>query len=276
MLTPNTSPNNVIFVRHGQSEANVLQQAEKDGQLIDVPQELRFRPDWAHRLTDKGVEQAEIAGAWIRENIAPLEVFDALYCSTFIRARETAAHLGGAACLWRPHNLIHERDWGEYGATPRSEQAERYPFTSKMKQEAPLYARLNGGESLADSVTLRVHNFRTTLKRKWSDQDVLTVTHGDIIGTVRYVFEDMLPEEWHKVDADKAQRIGNCAILWYTKVNPEDSSDVRSHLHWRRMIQPDDLEKSPFDGQWCEMPDNRFMSGAELLASAKAYPRLIR
>jgi broad specificity phosphatase PhoE len=270
-----SSPNNVIFVRHGQSEVNTLQEAEKAGRSFEVPEELRMRPDWAHRLTDKGIAQAEAAGAWILQNIKPLEDFDALYCSAFMRARETAAHLGGAACMWRPHNLIHERDWGEYGATPRSEQSQRYPFASRMKQVAPLYARLNGGEAIADSVTLRVRDYRATLKRKWSDQDVLTVTHGDVIGTVRYVFEEMLPEQWHESDKDKAQRIGNCAILWYTKVNPEDPLDIRSHLHWRRMIQPDNLKASPFDGEWREMPDNRFMSGAQLLDSIEQFPRLL-
>lgn len=268
-------PRNLIFVRHGESEANILQQAEKRGETLDLPPELRDRPDWMQRLTPHGVEQAEIAGAWINENIGDIdENFEARYYSSFIRARETAAHLGGAALQWRKHSMLHERDWGHFGTTPRHEQAEKFPRTTQLKQEAPLYVRMDGGEALADSVTLRVRDFRDTAKRKWDNKNLIAVTHGDTIGVVRYVFEDMLPETWHDVSNDPAQRIGNCAILWYTRVNPEDSSDVRPYIGWRRMIQPDDLTNSPFDGMWQQLPDDRFMSGQELLESVENVPRL--
>jgi broad specificity phosphatase PhoE len=268
-------PLDLVFVRHGESEANVLQQAEKDGRTLDLSPELMNRPDWMQRLTPHGVEQAEAAGAWLLENIGELgETFEARYYSSFIRARETAAHLGGAALTWRKHSMLHERDWGHFGTTPRNQQADRFPRTTQLKQEAPLYARLDGGESLADNVTLRVRDFRETAKQKWDGKKLIAVTHGDIIGVVRYVFEDMLPEEWHAVDKDKAQRIGNCAVLWYTRTNPSDEYDVRPYLGWRRMVQPDNLASSPFGGEWQELPDDRFMTGEELLASVDKVPRL--
>jgi broad specificity phosphatase PhoE len=269
-------PKDLLFIRHGQSEANLLQQADKEGFTDQLPEELRTRPDWMHRLTDKGIEQATIAGEWIADNIGPVEdTFEARYCSNFMRARETAAYIGGMACMWRPHNLIHERDWGHFGMTPRAEQPTVFPITSKLKEEAPLFARFDGGEALADNVTLRVRDFRATVKRKWDGKKLIAVTHGDVIGVVRYVFEDMLPEDWHEVDRDKSQRIGNCAILWYTRQNPEDASDVRDYIGWRRMINPENEAASPFGGQWCELPDRRFMTGKELLASAEHAPRLV-
>lgn len=268
-------PLDLVFVRHGQSEANILQEAEKEGRSIDLPPELRNRPDWKQRLTPHGVEQARTAGAWILQNIGEIgESFEARYYSSFIRARETAAHLGGPAVKWRKHSMLHERDWGHYGTTPRNEQAERFPRTAQLKDEAPLYARLDGGEALADSVTLRVRDFRDTAKRKWNDKKLIAVTHGDTIGVVRYVFEDMLPEQWHAVEKDRSQRIGNCAILWYTRTNPENATDIRPYIGWRRMIQPDDIKRSPFKGEWQELPDDRFMTGEELLASVDKIPRL--
>lgn len=268
-------PLDLVFVRHGQSEANILQQAEKEGTELILPPELRDRPDWMHRLTPHGVEQARTAGAWILENIGDIgETFEARYYSSFIRARETAAHLGGAALTWRKHSMLHERDWGHFGTTPRDKQADVFPRTTRLKHEAPLYARLDGGEALADSVTLRVRDFRDTAKRKWDGKRLIAVTHGDTIGVVRYVFEDMLPEEWHTVNKDSAQRIGNCAILWYTRTNPQDERDVRPYIGWRRMIQPDALDQSPFDGQWQELPDDRFMTSTELLTSVDKVPRL--
>ncbi|HEX4662193.1 MAG TPA: histidine phosphatase family protein [Candidatus Saccharimonadales bacterium] len=269
-------PLDLVFVRHGQSEANILQVAEKTGEVVDLPEELRNRPDWMHRLTPHGVAQAKAAGAWILNNVGDIgDTFEARYYSSFVRARETAAHLGGAALTWRKHSMLHERDWGHFGTTPRSEQAIKFPKTTELKKAAPLYARLDGGEALADSVTLRVRDFRDTAKRKWDNKRLIAVTHGDIIGVVRYVFEDMLPEQWHEADKDPAQRIGNCAILWYTRANPVDKSDVRPYIGWRRMIQPDDLAKSPFDGQWQELPDDRFLNGQELLASVEKVPRLV-
>jgi broad specificity phosphatase PhoE len=268
-------PLELVFVRHGESEANLLQQAEKTGHVLDMPAELRNRPDWMHRLTPHGVEQAQAAGAWILENIGEIgETFEARYFSSFNRARETAAHLGGAALTWRKHSMLHERDWGHFGTTPRHEQADKFPRTAQLKNDAPLYVRLDGGEALADSVTLRVRDFRDTARRKWDGKKLIAVTHGDTIGVVRYVFEDMLPEEWHEVDKDKSQRIGNCSILHYSRVNPEDSSDIRPYIGWRRIVQPDDLASSPFNGEWRALPDNRFMTGRELLKTVEDVPRL--
>ena len=146
-------PLDLVFVRHGESEANVLQQAEKEGWVLDLPSELRNRPDWMQRLTPRGVEQARAAGAWILANIGEVgETFEARYYSSFIRARETAAYIGGPTVTWRKHSMLHERDWGHFGVTPRSEQADRFPRTAQLRREAPLYARLDGGEALADSV----------------------------------------------------------------------------------------------------------------------------
>lgn len=272
------APNNLVFVRHGQSEANVIQQADKEENSdLQLPDELYRRPDWMHRLTEKGVEQAQAAGKWLVEHVGPPELyFDALYCSQFIRARETASYLTGPDVLWRPHNMIYERDWGVFGAVPRAEQAERFPYTAAMKKLAPLFVQLDGGEALASSVSLRMRSFKDTLFTKWDGKNVITVTHGDVMRVARFVFEEMLPEEWHEMDSDKSQDIGNCAIMWYTRTNPEDAGDVRPYLNWRRMIQPDDLEASPFGGEWQEVTRSRIMSAAALRASVEAVPRLIQ
>lgn len=272
------APNNVVFVRHGESEANVLQEAEDNGQADMLPQELRLRPDWMHRLTPKGVAQAMAAGRWLTEQFGPIEeYFDGRYSSAFVRARETASYLGKDDGLWRPHSMLHERDWGEYGITPHNEQEARFAYAHHMKKVAPLYAVLPGGESLANDVALRVRNFKATLfdKDKWEGKNVLTVTHGDVINVVRYIFEEMLPEQWHDMKEDKTQRIGNCAILWYTRTNPEDAEDVRPYLNWRKMVQPDDEAKSPFGGEWQEVQRSRIMTAAELRASAERIPRLL-
>ncbi len=268
-------PIDMIFIRHGESEANILQEAERDNRLHDLPEELRLRPDWMHRLTDKGIEQAKIAGAWLVANGVDLPTFDALYSSYFVRARETAGYLSDPDLPWRPHSMIHEQDWGEFGRTPRAEQEARFPHTYRMRKTASLFARLDGGENKAEDVTLRYKGFRDTSRKKWSGKRIAVLSHGGYLSVVRYVNEKMLPEDWDEMYNDRTQGLGNCAILWYTRQNPEDPKDVRGYLNWRRMIQPDDIPKSPFGGEWCELPDRRFMTGAQLLASAAKVPRLL-
>lgn len=270
------APRNVVFVRHGESEANVLQAADKEGRGSELPEALRMRPDWMHRLTPKGVEQAKAAGRWLLEHYGPPEdYFDAIYCSQFIRARETASYLTAPEGMWRPHGMIHERDWGIFGAVPREKQEELFPHTVHMRKEAAWYARLDGGEALGDNVALRVRDFKQTLFEKWEGRNVLVVTHGDVIKASRYVFEEMLPEQWHAVDRDKSQDIGNCALVCYSEENPDDPADIRNYLNWRRMIQPDDLPASPFGGEWQEIQRSRLMSAAALRETVEVIPRLL-
>lgn len=269
-------PRRAVFIRHGQSEANVVQETEKRGEVHPHAEAVRARPDWQQRLTDYGYTQGDMAGAWLENNLGGVRTFDARYASPYIRTRETAVALSrGVEVQWRSHQLIHERDWGHFGRIPRADQPTHFPLTHKFREASPLYARLDGGEALADDVAVRVKNYRAMLKAKWAGKSVLTVTHGDVISVVRYTFEDMLPEEWEAIDADKSQRIGNCAILEYVSLNPNDETDERPYFAWRRMVNPVEPEASPFGGEWQELPDRRFRMTTELQASVDAYPPLL-
>lgn len=63
------------------------------------------------------------------------DIFEARYYSSFIRARETAEHLGSTSLAWRKHNMLHERDWGHFGITPRSEQAARFSSDKPIEKK---------------------------------------------------------------------------------------------------------------------------------------------
>ncbi len=97
--------------------------------------------------------------------------------------------------------------------------------------------------------------------------------------TGRYVLEHMLPEEWDAADNDKSQRINNCGIIWYTRVDPTNALKSAPYLKWRRMIYPDNPSQSPYGGEWVELPGKRQFTGAELLESVERirplFPRLI-
>lgn len=132
-------PTDLIFVRHGQSEANIVQKRDDHGIDPEVASALYARPDWKHRLSSMGVRQAKNAGEWMRQNIGPLTQFDALYVSPFFRTRETASYLGGTELEgWTIDDRIVERSWGVYGKVPRAEQRSQFPLTSAEKAGEPL------------------------------------------------------------------------------------------------------------------------------------------
>ena len=55
------NPLRLVMIRHGQSEANIVQHAQKLGQKIDLEEKVETRADWRQRLSPKGREQAERA-----------------------------------------------------------------------------------------------------------------------------------------------------------------------------------------------------------------------
>ncbi|HEX8390640.1 MAG TPA: histidine phosphatase family protein [Candidatus Saccharimonadales bacterium] len=268
-------PRDLIFVRHGQSEANIVQKNDNHNLSSEVAASIFGRPDWQQRLTIQGIEQAKYAGKWICREIGDLSSFDALYVSPFLRTRETAAHLGGPELQgWTVDDRLVERSWGVYGSLPRAEQRAQYPRTAEAKRINPWYIRLDGGESMPD-VYGRFRDFQGTLHREQADKRVLVVSHGDFINVARYGVERMLPEGWEEMDATPEYTIRNCTVLHYSRVNPADPTDIRPKLAWRRYTYPDKPTASPDGGEWVALPDRQRFSGEDLLAQIELAPNLI-
>lgn len=268
-------PGELVFVRHGQSEGNIVQRAFKDGNGMEIPPGFMDIPDWKYRLTPQGVDEAEAAGEWINNNIGPVETaFDEYYASPYIRTRETALHIGGAACNWLLDDRLRERDWGIYNSVSPAERETIFPHTERMRKLSSLRWRPDGGEALTSEVLLRYRDWQTTLHREQAEKRVIAVSHGEFMWVARYDIERMLPEEWETANEDKSQRMFNCSIIWYTKTNPENPNDVRSKLTWRRIIRPTDEVTSPYGGDWVELPGKRRMSREELKQSVEAVPRI--
>lgn len=155
----------LYFVRHGESEANVLNQfSNKDFEK--------------HPLTAQGREQARQLAEKLREI-----KFSEIYASPFIRARQTAEILNA------PHGLeiqiapaLREHDAGdlEGRADPASWQEFQTLFeTWIFKQQ--LDARIPNGESFNDMRT-RFVPFLTGIIEKHADSDanVMLVGHAGI------------------------------------------------------------------------------------------------
>ena len=268
-------PKNLVEVRHGQGDHNVAQKLRRQGREAEIPEALKGLHDWQYRLTPKGIAQARMAGVWIQQNLGLVdEYFDRRYVSPFIRTRETALHLGGAAVgNWLKDDRLIERSWGTYGIATTEERADMFGLTQRLNSLSSLYTQYDNGESIGYQTIYRVRSWLDTLHRDMSEKNVLAVTHGEFMWATRYVLENMLPEEWDQYDKDKSQSIRNCTILQYTRENP-DTGELANQLGWRRIIYPDAPKESPFEGDWMLLPGKRYMTPEDLQSSIDAVPQI--
>lgn len=268
-------PRRLVHVRHGQSEANVVQKELLPDLDPEIVKAIYDRPDWMQRLSPLGIEQAKVAGDWIRQNIGKFATFDSIYVSPFMRTFETACYAAGdEEVSFTPDDRIIERDWGLYGKLSRDGQRKQYPETYRNKEENPLYARLDGGESVMD-VYGRIRDMHSTLHREFPDGQVLMFTHGDYMMTERYVNERMLPEEFIEMSRDSRADFKNGTVLEWTRENPIDPEDIRDKINWMRMVHPTAIELSPNGGQWTELRHKRNYTVSEGLGRIAASSPLL-
>ncbi len=270
-----TMPLRRVTVRHGQSEANVVQKellAELDP--VTVAQ-IYSRPDWMQRLSPLGIEQSKQAGDWIRQNIGALASFDVIYVSSFLRTFETASYAAGNEDVeLTPDDRIIERDWGLYGKLSKADQKRFYPETHQNKSLDPFFARLDSGESNMD-VYLRWRDMAGTMHREYPNANVLMFSHGDFMMTDLYASARMLPEEFVAMVRDSSFDMFNCSLTDRVRVNPNDPEDVRSKPTWLRIVHTTCPELSPNGGEWVELKSRRTYSAAEGLARVAMTPTLL-
>lgn len=266
-------PIDLIFVRHGQSESNVVQRAEKDGGLIHPATEKIYeRYDADQRLTVEGIRQADNCGRWIEENIDHPEDYRR-FVSPYMRTLETAAYLGDY--VYWPDAALVERDWGIFGQTPHVDREAKFAEIVKMLKATAFFARMTGGESIHD-LTMRVRQFLDTCSRN-NDDHVMAVTHGEFMWGARFVLERMMPHEWESYDADQELRIGNCCVMHYTRRCPWDPKVVVDSMSegWRRMVNTPHPEQSPYCGEWVSLNCKRTLNPDQLLEIVNTRPPLL-
>ena len=178
----------LYFIRHGESEANILQEISNRGEK--------------HPLTDRGIAQAEnLAGHLAGIRLAKI------YTSPLLRARQTAQILGDALNIpIEITDALREYDCGllEGRADPAAWALFWQAYNAWMAGE--LNMRLRGGESFTD-MQARFVPFIEELTS--SDRgDILLVSHGGL-------YRLMLPLVLTNVDHDWAHDhpIGNTAYI---------------------------------------------------------------
>ncbi len=266
-------PKNLVLLRHGESEGNIAKKLSENGDHSLFTEEFIKRHSSTFHLTKKGMEQAQIAGNWIRKNIG-LE-FDRYYTSVYIRAVETAALLQLPFAEWRTEFYLRERDWGDMDVVSVAEKETRYKKVMEERKQDGIFWRPPNGESMSN-LCLRVDRIIQTMARECSGKNVIVVCHGEVMWAFRLILERMSPWEYSRLDssADKKDRILNCQILHYTRedVGKPGSKKLTPHFTWMRSVCPTNPSLS--SNFWTPVQRKRY-SNAELLEIAARTPRMI-
>jgi NAD+ kinase len=264
-----TMPLDLVLVRHGESEGNLAFGRERDGDHSLFTPEFLGRHSSRWRLTRRGAEQAEVAGRWLRANVAA--TFDRYIVSEYLRAMETAAHLAFPGARWGLEFYLRERDWGVFDLMSWEERRARYSEELARRELDTFFWTPPQGESLA-AVCLRVDRILDTLHRECADRRVLLVCHGEVMWAFRVRLERMSQETYRGLDRtrDPKVKLYNCQVLHYTRRDPA-TGELADHLNWMRSVCPWDLSLS--DNEWRAIVRQRYTND-ELLAIAERTGRL--
>jgi broad specificity phosphatase PhoE len=163
-------PQRIFLIRHGESVGNANKEIYKTV------------PDYAVRLTDRGINQATVVGKKLSEMLSdPC----AVYYSPFLRTIETTNHILGELKksslvdkeFVREDARLREQEW--HSVLPLSEH--KIQYEKDRISFGVFHYRFPNGESPAD-VYDRAGSFVENMYRDFEDpyfpQNVLVVTHG--------------------------------------------------------------------------------------------------
>lgn len=158
--------NNFLTVRHGEAESNVLNI-------------LSSNPKTINHLTDKGKEQAKVAADnLIGSNLLTKESgkVDVIYCSPFMRTKETAEIIADEIGYPKEKIIyderLHEVFGGEMDGRPDPEYQAFFTNRGEKFWKAP-----KGGETYTD-VKKRMTDFIYDIDQKQEGKNILIVSHN--------------------------------------------------------------------------------------------------
>jgi broad specificity phosphatase PhoE len=165
---------NLFFVRHGQSEANVIRIFSNRG--------------IKHGLTDKGKQQA----AKVANSLSEYQI-DAVYSSTLLRAQQTAEAISGKSCI--PYTTTDSLLEIDFGILEGRYYHDKDPHFSNLMLSWFIHKnydyKIEESESYSD-VKDRFVPFIENLKNS-SKKNIVLVGHGAL-------FRFMLPEIFTNID----------------------------------------------------------------------------
>ena len=262
----------VVLVRHGESEGNVAfnRSMAGDHSLYTGPFLERHSSFW--RLTDRGRAQALTTGDWMRDNLGSSFKFDGHFTSEYLRAMETASLLQLPSARWKPEVMLRERDWGEYDLASQHERRVAFHHYEARRRRESLFWAPPGGESLAQ-VVQRVDSVLLFVNRRYNGGRVAFVCHGELMWAFRLRFERLTQLRYREMQADPQvnERIHNCQVVHYTRRDPF-TGELHPDFRFMRSVCPWDLDLS--DNEWRPVDRSGGLGDDEMMRSVERYPRM--
>lgn len=262
-------PRNLVLVRHGQSEGNLARQLSERGDDSLFTEQFKQRHSSKFRLTALGRDQAVRAGRYLREDVGLH--FDKFLVSYYDRAMETAALLGLPEARWSIELHLRERGMGDFDNMPESSKQKFFENFFRAYQLNPFEWTPPNGESVAEMLD-RIWRLLVRMHRKYSEQNVLIVSHGMLMWGFRILLEHLTP--WVFIEqsqsSDAKYKIGNCQIIHYTRVDPITGEEDEK-MQWVRSVCPWDSSRGY---AWQPIPRLKF-TDQELLERVEANPGVL-
>ena len=264
-----SGPLNLILIRHARSERNEVEKLLRAGRISkEQARALMEQPDNLARLISFGCKQGELAGEWLKKHLGFKP--DVAFCSHFVRARQTAGIIGktmGLKTRWYRDSKYGERWWGDFDRLSPDEKEREYG----KREDNARYWTPPRGESLR-FIEMCARSALGALYRKYTDRNVMIVTHGEFIVAMRAGIERLSDEG---VNQAVAEGIPNCGIVQYTRQNPF-TGEISDSYDWVRFVNPavTSWKISGWDGQWKEVIRPSYSSD-ELLLEAEKFPRFL-
>ncbi len=208
-------PDVLYMVRHGESAGNVAREAalvagEREIDLsvrdVDVP------------LSPLGQQQSLALGRWFAA-LSPVDKPNVILTSPYLRARDTAAIVAGAAGLADDAYTIvvderlREKEFGVLDQLTRVGIEAYHPDQAEFRRLlGKFYHRPPGGESWCD-VILRLRSAVEMISREYCAERVLLVCHSVVVLCMRYLLEHMTEDQILAID--RAEDVANCSVTSY-------------------------------------------------------------
>ncbi len=212
-------PKILVFLRHGESEANVYLDMVNRGEILSFPRELLKLRDWDIKLTEKGYYQALKTAEFLKKEF---DNFDVVYVSPFLRARETfrvinqVFHFNEKKVIF--DSRLREKDFGAINFLTEDEIKEFFPHEyARLEREGRMLYRPLGGESWYDMKDGRLRNFLFHLNENHSQEKVLVVTHFIVIYCLRMIFENL--SETEVLNLIESNPFKNCGLAIFESDN---------------------------------------------------------
>lgn len=186
------SKNKFLVVRHGEAESNI------SGKLSSNPKSV-------NHLTDIGKEQAILSAKNLKEKV------DVIYCSPFMRTKETAEIIAEQIGYPKDKIIYDERLHEIYAGVMDEKPDSEYQAMFKEKIEK-FWKAPEGAETYMD-VKKRMTNFLYDIDKKEDEKTILIVSHNTPIFLMFAGAQGLKPEEAMKLRKPNTPFIENSQIM---------------------------------------------------------------